>query len=82
MLNGHASLLIHLPNGNFVAFERACTHQGVPANYNEQTHMLDCPLHGSIFDLTHNGRVVQGPATTALPGVSIQDNKNGTITAD
>lgn len=75
-------MLIRLPNGNFVAFERACTYQGVPANYNEQTHMLDCPLHGSIFDPTHNGRVVQGPATIALPSVSIQDNKNGPITAD
>jgi serine/threonine protein kinase len=80
--DGHASLLIRLPNGDFVAFERACTHQGVPVNYNEQTHMLVCPLHSSVFDPAHNGRVVQGPATTALPGVTIQDNTNGTITTD
>jgi len=80
--DGQTSLLIRLPNGNFVAYERACTHQGVPVNYNEQTHMLVCPLHGSIFDPAHNGRVVQGPATTALPGVSTQTNANGTITTD
>ena len=80
--DGQASLLIRLPNGTFVAYERACTHQGVPVNYNVQTHMLVCPLHGSIFDPAHNGRVVQGPATTALPGVSTQTNTNGTITTD
>ena len=80
--DGQAALLIRLPNGSFAAYERACTHQGVPVNYNQQTHMLVCPLHGSIFDPAHNGRVVQGPATTALPGVSIQDNTNGTITTD
>ena len=48
--DGQGSLLIRLPNGNFVACERACTHAGVAVNYDSGSHQLLCPAHGAIFD--------------------------------
>jgi serine/threonine protein kinase len=78
--DGQAGLLIHLGNGNFVACERACTHVGVPVNYDSGSGQLVCPAHGAIFNPANAFSVVQGPATRALPAVSIRVNADGTIT--
>jgi Rieske Fe-S protein len=73
------SLLIHLPNGNFVAYERACTHQQVPVNYDPQSHHLICPRHNSIFDPQAGAKVLSGPAPTPLKPVKIRINADGSI---
>jgi serine/threonine protein kinase len=78
--DGRGSLLIHLPGGSFVAFERACTHQGVAVNYNAGTGKLVCPAHGAIFDPTAGARVLRGPANRPLASVPIHVNGDGTIT--
>jgi len=78
--DGKQSLLVHLPDGAFAAYERACTHRGVLVNYDPATHCLVCPAHGAIFDPARGGRVVQGPATEALPQIAIHLNANGAIT--
>ena len=82
-LNPHdsqASLLIRLPDGTFVAYEKACTHKGVYVDYNQTSHQLVCPAHGAIFDPAQSGKVLQGPAPRALPAVALKINNNGTIT--
>ncbi|HEY4036770.1 MAG TPA: protein kinase [Ktedonobacteraceae bacterium] len=78
--DGQGSVLIHLPNSKFVAYERACTHEQVPVNYNPATKQLVCPAHGAIFDPANGGAVLQGPATKPLPSVKISVNGDGTIT--
>lgn len=78
--DGKGSLLIHLPNSNFAACEMACTHEGVSVYYDTGTHQLVCPAHGAIFDPANGFSVLQGPATTPLPGISIHVNADGTIT--
>lgn len=78
---GHASLLVRLPDGSFVAYEKACTHRGVFVGYNPTTHQFVCPAHGAIFDPARKGAVVQGPATQALPQVVLRIDANGAITA-
>ncbi len=78
--DGNSSILVHLPNGNFVACERQCTHQGVNVNYDAGSQKLVCPAHGAVFDPANGFSVVQGPANTPLPGVSIRVNADGTIT--
>ncbi len=79
-VDGKPSLLIHLPNGKYVAYERACTHQGVSVNYDSVTHKLVCPAHGSIFDPANNAAVLQGPAAAPLALVTVRVNADGTIT--
>jgi serine/threonine protein kinase/Rieske Fe-S protein len=76
-----ASLLIHLPSGKFVAYEKACTHEGVLVHYDPQTQMLVCPAHGAIFNPAQNGAVVQGPAPTPIAKVAIRVNSDGSVTA-
>ncbi len=78
--DSQGSFLIHLGNGNWVACERACTHQGVPVNYDPTTGRLVCPAHGAIFDPANAFSVLQGPATRPLSAVSIHVNANGTVT--
>ena len=79
--DGNAGLLIRLPNGNFVAYERACTHEGVAVNYDPKTHTLICPAHGAVFDPLNNAKVLQGPAALPLKPVAFHVNADGTITA-
>ena len=78
--DGQDSLLLHLSNSNFVACERACTHAGVPVNYDSGQHMLVCPAHGAVFDPMNGFNLVSGPGNGPLATVSIRVNSDGTIT--
>ncbi len=78
--NGAGSVLIHLPNGNFVAYSNACTHEGVTVYYDAGSQKLRCPRHGAIFDPANGGVPVSGPNNGPLQGVTIRVNGDGTIT--
>ena len=78
--NGSDSILIHLPNGNFVAYNKACTHRGVPVYYDSGSQQLKCPAHGAIFDPANGGSPVSGPNNGPLANVAIRVNGDGTIT--
>jgi serine/threonine protein kinase len=81
--DGQGGLLIHLGNGNFVACERACTHVGVPVNYDAGSGRLLCPAHGAIFDPLNGFSHVAGSGPSGLsplPNVTIRVNADGTIT--
>jgi len=67
-------------NGNWVAGERSCTHQGAWVNYDPTSGHLVCPAHGAIFDPANAFSVLQGPAMKPLPAVPIHVNANGTVT--
>lgn len=78
--DGHSSLLIRLANGNFVACERACTHEGVAVNYDPGSQQLICPAHNAIFNSSGGFAHVSGPGSGPLPTVGIRVNADGTIT--
>ena len=78
--DGNSSMLVHLPNGNFVACERQCTHQGVNVNYDAGSQKLVCPAHGAVFDPANGFNLIQGPGNGPLAGVTIRVNADGTIT--
>jgi serine/threonine protein kinase/Rieske Fe-S protein len=78
--NDTPALLVRLTSGTFVAYEQACTHQGVLVNYDPAKKLLVCPAHGAIFDPANGGAVVQGPAQQPIPKVNVQVQANGTIT--
>lgn len=59
----------------FRAFERACTHQGQPVNWDGSQFV--CPLHGARFSAT--GVVLLGPANRPLVPIEILIAPDGTV---
>jgi ubiquinol-cytochrome c reductase iron-sulfur subunit len=65
-----------------VAYSKICTHVGCPvALYEQQTHHLLCPCHQSQFDITHEARVIFGPAKRPLPQLPITVDDEGYLIA-
>jgi glycine/D-amino acid oxidase-like deaminating enzyme/nitrite reductase/ring-hydroxylating ferredoxin subunit len=59
-------------DGTVSAVSARCTHLGCLVAYNAAERTWDCPCHGSRFDT--DGRVVEGPATRALPEEDIESD--------
>ncbi|HEX9135277.1 MAG TPA: protein kinase [Ktedonobacteraceae bacterium] len=81
--DGNGSTLVHLSNGNFVACERQCTHEGVNVNYDPGSQKLVCPAHNAVFDPLNGFSQVPGSGPSGLsplPKVTIRVNADGTIT--
>ena len=57
-------------SGTFKAFTAVCTHQGCIVD-TVSGGTINCPCHGSRFSIA-NGSVVNGPAASPLPAVSIK----------
>ena len=58
-------------NGELSALSPVCTHLGCLVHWNSTEKSWDCPCHGSRFD--PHGRVLNGPAVTALEARPIPD---------
>jgi rieske iron-sulfur protein len=64
--------------GPFVAVSAACTHAGCEiSGWNSATAELECPCHGSRFDVLDAARVVNGPATKPLAYLPIGIENDG-----
>ncbi|QYJ16295.1 Cytochrome b6-f complex iron-sulfur subunit [Rubrobacter xylanophilus DSM 9941] len=68
--DGRPAFLIHLRNGDFVAYSAVCTHQQCTVAYRDGR--LACPCHGSVFDPVNGARVVAGPAPRPLQEIPIR----------
>jgi len=63
------------PDGDVVAFNYTCTHQGGPlqGTYQAADKALGpCPLHLTTFDLTRHGIFISGQAYQSLPQVLLE----------
>ena len=67
---GSPAVLVHLDNGDFVAYSAVCTHQGCTVAY--KNGQLACPCHGSVFDPAEGAAVVAGPAPKPLPEIPVK----------
>jgi len=66
MHGGQQVLLVNV-KGKFYAIGNVCTHVGGPLDKGRlDGHEVECPLHGSRFDVT-TGLVKRGPAARPEP---------------
>jgi thiosulfate dehydrogenase [quinone] large subunit len=73
-------LLIHLDNGEFLAYSSICTHAGCQVQFNPYAKDIACPCHGAIYNPYNNAQVIAGPAPSPLPRISIRyDQTTGNI---
>jgi Rieske Fe-S protein len=52
-------------------FSAMCPHLGCVVQWNGEEKSFDCPCHGSRF--TCDGKVINGPATTGLEKINMED---------
>ena len=65
--------------GEFYAIGNECTHAGGPLGEGDlvEEHQIECPLHGSVFDIT-TGEPVVGPADEPVPTYPVKV-ENGVV---
>lgn len=69
---GSAQVLVANVKGKYYAIGNVCTHFGGSLDQGVLNGQeVQCPLHGSRFDVT-NGQVKRGPAARAEPVYEIQ----------
>jgi nitrite reductase/ring-hydroxylating ferredoxin subunit len=71
--SGERAVLVHLEDGQFVAYPVVCTHQGCVVLYKDGE--LVCPCHGSVFDPARGGAAVRGPARDPLQEVEVETER-------
>ena len=73
-------VLIHLDNGQFVAYSAICTHAGCEVQFDPSARDIACPCHGAVYDPYNNAQVLGGPAPYPLQRIPIQfDPSTGNI---
>ena len=56
-----------------VGYSAICTHNGCPiTSIQEDKHSVICNCHGSVFDLSDNGKVLEGPAMRKIARLPLQ----------
>lgn len=69
-VGGEEVVLAQPTAGTYVAYSAVCPHAGGIVQADSGTEVR-CPLHGSVFDAGDGGAVLQGPATTGLPALTV-----------
>jgi len=66
-------LLVRRKDGEFVAFNRRCTHLSCPVEYQarEQGERLFCPCHNGAFSV-EDGSVLQGPPPHPIARITLE----------
>lgn len=67
------AILLHLPDGRFVAYSGRCTHLSCAVYYDQQRGELLCPCHDGVFD-PQTGDPIAGPPQRSLPKIVIQQD--------
>ncbi|HLN62834.1 MAG TPA: Rieske (2Fe-2S) protein [Symbiobacteriaceae bacterium] len=71
------AVLLHLPEGGFVAYDRRCTHLLCPVLWDPQMDHLVCPCHDGHFN-ARTGAVLYGPPRRPLAKIPIAEH-NGVV---
>lgn len=75
--SGYPNVLFKRNDGSLAAYSLLCTHVCCEVTYDSASNEFYCPCHGSLFDAS--GRVLRGPAGSALPSVTLTVDGSGNI---
>ena len=64
------AMLLHLPNGEFVAYSQKCTHLSCAVYYQPDQTRLYCPCHDGVFSPATGGPIA-GPPDRPLPRITL-----------
>jgi arsenite oxidase small subunit len=64
------ALLLHLPNGEWRAYEGTCTHLSCVVYWDVASERLICPCHNAAF-AADTGAVLMGPPRYPLPRINL-----------
>lgn len=67
-------VIARVRSDQFAVLDAICTHERCVVDYNALNLTLDCPCHGSTYEV--DGRVINGPAVRAL--TTFAANSDGT----
>jgi nitrite reductase/ring-hydroxylating ferredoxin subunit len=67
------AMLIHLPDGRFVAYSQKCTHLSCSVYYQPENARLFCPCHEGVFD-PQTGEPIAGPPQRRLPQIELRQD--------
>ncbi len=76
-ITGDPGILVHLPGGQFVAYDAVCTHAGCTVEYDPSQRLLVCPCHGATYDPAHGAQVLAGPAPQPLAPLQVSIDAKG-----
>jgi arsenite oxidase small subunit len=69
------------PDRSIVAYSAFCTHLGCGVEFDDESGMLVCECHQSIYDPKQSGKLIEGPSPSNLPMISLDVDSNGDIYA-
>ena len=72
-------LLIHLPEGKWVALSAKCTHLGCTVQYEPDRQRIFCACHGGTYDPA-NGHNIAGPPPKPLKQFVVKDVSDTSVT--
>jgi len=67
------AMLLHLPNGQLVAYSQKCTHLSCAVLYQPDRSRIYCPCHDGVFEPS-TGVPVAGPPQRRLPQIVLKQN--------
>lgn len=65
------AMLLHLPDGQFVAYSQKCTHLSCSVYYQADRGRLYCPCHEGLFN-PQTGEPTAGPPSRPLPRIVLR----------
>ena len=75
--SGYPNALFLMSDGTLSAVSLYCTHICCVCDYDPTAKEIYCPCHGSVFN--QSGGVIQGPASTPLPKITLRTDSGGYI---
>jgi nitrite reductase/ring-hydroxylating ferredoxin subunit len=65
------AMLLHLPDGRFVAYSQKCTHLACAVYYQPERGRLFCPCHDGVYD-PETGEPIAGPPQRRLARIALR----------